>query len=110
MVAAVLGVTSALSAVNVRFRDVRYVVPFALQLWLFATPIAYPSSLLHSPWRTLVGLNPMAGVVEGFRWSVLRTPDPSWAMMGVSGASAAVMLAAGVAYFGRVERGFADLV
>jgi lipopolysaccharide transport system permease protein len=110
MVAAVLGVTSALSAVNVRFRDVRYVVPFALQLWLFATPIAYPSSLLHSPWRTLVGLNPMAGVVEGFRWSVLRTPDPSWAMMGVSGASAAVMLVAGVAYFGRVERGFADLV
>jgi lipopolysaccharide transport system permease protein len=110
MVAAVLGVTCALSALNVRFRDVRYVVPFAIQLWLFATPIAYPSSLLDSPWRTLCGLNPMAGVVEGFRWSVLGTADTSWSMIGLSAASAVVLLAGGLAYFGRAERGFADLV
>ena len=110
MVAAALGVCSALSAVNVRYRDVRYVVPFAVQLWLFATPVAYPSTLLHSPWRTLSAINPMAGVVEGFRWAVLRTPVAPWAMIGVSSASAVVLLVGGLAYFGRVERSFADLV
>ncbi len=110
MVAAALGVSSALSAVNVRYRDVRYVVPFAVQLWLFATPIAYPSSLLHEPWRTLSALNPMAGVVEGFRWAVLRNVAAPWTMMLVSAGSAAVLLVLGMAYFSRVERSFADLV
>ena len=105
-----LGITAGLSAVNVRYRDVRYVVPFAVQLWLFATPIAYPSTLLGSPWRTLVALNPMAGVVEGFRWSVLGTAASPWNMLGVSAVSSLVLLAVGVLYFGRVERTFADLV
>ena len=68
---AALGVGLWLSALNVQFRDVRYVVPFLIQFWMFATPIAYPSSLLPEPWRTLYGLNPMAGVVEGFRWALL---------------------------------------
>ena len=97
----------ALSAVNVRFRDVRYVVPFAIQLWLFATPIAYPSSLINEPWRTLSFINPMAGVVEGFRWAILGTSLDAWSI-GISALSALVLLLIGLAYFDRVERGFAD--
>ena len=73
VLATALGVAAALSALNVRYRDVRYVVPFAIQMWLFATPIAYPSSLLDEPWRTLSAINPMVGVVEGFRWAMLGT-------------------------------------
>lgn len=108
--AAALGVASALSAVNVRYRDVRYVVPFAIQMWLFATPIAYPSSLISEPWRTLSAINPMVGVVEGFRWGALGTGSAPWALMGISALSAVVLLVAGLAYFDRVERGFADYV
>src|SRR3954451_23501571 len=75
MVATAFGVTAALSALNVRYRDVRYVIPFAIQMWLFAPPIAYPSSLIDEPWRTLSAVNPMVGVVEGFRWAALGTAD-----------------------------------
>jgi len=110
MVAAGLGVTAALSAVNVRYRDVRYVIPFAIQMWLFASPIAYPSSLISEPWRTLSAINPMVGVVEGFRWATLGTADAPWALIGVSAASALVLLVAGLAYFDRVERSFADYI
>jgi lipopolysaccharide transport system permease protein len=109
-VATALGVGAALAAVNVRYRDVRYVVPFAIQMWLFATPIAYPSSLIDEPWRTVSAINPMVGVVEGFRWATLGTGDAPWALIGVSLASACVLLVAGLAYFDRVERGFADFV
>lgn len=108
--AAALGVSAALSAINVRYRDVRYVVPFAIQMLLFATPIAYPSSLLDEPWRTLSAINPMVGVVEGFRWAVLGTPGAPWGQIGVSAAAALLLLAAGLAYFDRVERRFADYV
>jgi lipopolysaccharide transport system permease protein len=108
--AAALGVASALSAVNVRYRDVRYVVPFAVQLWLFATPVVYPITLLHAPWRTLIAINPMVGVVEGFRWAVLGTQTAPWGLIGVSAASAIVLFGAGLAYFDRVERSFADLM
>ena len=73
-----LGVALWLSALNVQFRDVQYVIPFLTQLWLFLTPIAYPSSLLPEPWRTLYGINPMVGVVEGFRWALLGTDYRSW--------------------------------
>lgn len=107
---AALGVGAALSAVNVRYRDVRYVVPFAIQMWLFATPVVYSSSLLHEPWRTLSALNPMVGVVEGFRWATLGTAHAPLALIGVSAASAAIILVCGLAYFDRVERGFADFV
>ena len=79
-----LGVGLWLSALNVRFRDVRYVVPFITQFWLFATPIAYPSSLLAEPWRTIYGLNPMVGVVEGVRWALLGTNTAPGAMIAVS--------------------------
>jgi lipopolysaccharide transport system permease protein len=109
-VAAALGVSSALSAVNVKYRDVRYVVPFATQIWLFATPVVYSSLLLGDPWRTVSAINPMVGVVEGFRWAVLGGHDAPWSLMGVSGISAVLLLVAGLAYFDRVERGFADIL
>jgi lipopolysaccharide transport system permease protein len=109
-VAAALGVAAALSAINVRYRDVRYVVPFAVQLWLFATPVAYPITLLAEPWRTLSALNPMVGVVEGFRWAALGETAAPWTLIAISAASAAALLVAGLAYFHRTERGFADIV
>jgi lipopolysaccharide transport system permease protein len=108
--AAAFGVSSGLSAINVKYRDVRYVVPFVVQMWLFLTPVAYPITLLHSPWRTLAALNPMVGVVEGFRWAVLTTETAPWALVGVSAGTATLLLVAGLAYFDRVERTFADLM
>jgi len=110
MLAAALGVASALAAMNVRFRDVRYVVPFATQFWLFATPIAYPITYLSEPWRTIAAINPMVGVVEGFRWAILGGRAAPWGLIGVSGASALVLLIAGLAYFGKSERTFADIL
>jgi lipopolysaccharide transport system permease protein len=108
--AAALGVASALSAVNVRFRDVRYVVPFAIQLWLFASPVVYPSSLLNEPWQTVSAINPMVGVVEGFRWATLGSGDAPWDLIAISAVSACLLFVAGLAYFDRVERRFADYV
>jgi lipopolysaccharide transport system permease protein len=109
MLTAVLGTTAALSAVNVRYRDVKYVIPFALQMWLFATPVVYPSSLIEEPWRTLTAINPMVGVIEGFRWAVLGTDAPL-ELIGISAISALVIFVAGLAYFDRVERSFADYI
>ena len=105
-----LGVGLWLSALNVQFRDVRYVVPFITQFWMFATPIAYPSSLLSEPWRTVYGLNPMAGVVEGFRWALLGSGHAPGGMVAVSAVAAATLLVAGAFYFRRMERRFADVV
>ena len=104
-----LGAGAGLSAVNVRYRDVRYIVPFATQIWLFVTPIVYANSALGEPLRTLSAINPMVGVVEGFRWAVLGTGSAPWDLIGISVASAAVLLLAGLSYFDRVERSFADL-
>lgn len=104
-----LGVGVWLSALNVEFRDVRYVVPFLTQVWLFATPVVYPSSLLDEPWRTLYGLNPMVGVVEGFRWALLGTKPPG-AMIGISALVSVVILISGALYFRRMERTFADVI
>jgi lipopolysaccharide transport system permease protein len=105
-----LGAGLWLSALNVQFRDVRYIVPFLTQLWLFLTPIAYPSSLLGEPWRTVYGLNPMAGVVEGFRWALLGTGEPPGAMLAASVLAALALLASGALYFRRTERTFADVI
>ena len=105
-----LGVGLWLSALNVMFRDVRYVVPFLIQFWLFATPIAYPSSLLDEPWRTVYGLNPMAGVVEGFRWALLGTANAPGPMLAVSSVMAIATLVGGAFYFKRMEKTFADMV
>jgi homopolymeric O-antigen transport system permease protein len=98
-----------LAALNVQYRDVRYVLPFLAQIWLFATPVVYPSSLVPAQWRPFYGLNPMAGVVDGFRWALLGT-GPPWGMLVVSVLSATALVAGGTYYFRRMERTFADLV
>ncbi len=105
-----LGVGLWLSTLNVQFRDVRYVVPFLTQLWLFATPIAYPSTLLPERWRPFYGLNPMAGVVDGFRWALLGQGRPHGEIILVSAAAAVVLLISGAYYFRRVEKTFADVI
>ena len=105
-----LGVSLWLSALNVQFRDVRHALPFLTQLWLFATPIAYPSSMLSEPWRTLYSINPMAGVVEGFRWALLGTETAPGPMMIVSTLTALALLVSGTFYFRRLEKTFADVV
>jgi lipopolysaccharide transport system permease protein len=108
--AASLGVGLWLSALNVQYRDVRHIVPFLVQLWMFATPIAYPSSLLPEPWRSLYGLNPMAGVVEGFRWALLGAPLASGPFLTFSASATLLLLLGGAYYFRRAERLFADVV
>jgi lipopolysaccharide transport system permease protein len=105
-----LGAGAGLSAVNVRYRDVRYIIPFATQIWFFITPIVYPNSTLDEPLRTLSAINPMVGVVEGFRWAVLGAGSAPWDLIGISFLSACVLLFIGLSYFDRVERSFADLV
>jgi lipopolysaccharide transport system permease protein len=105
-----LGVSLWLAVMNVQFRDVRYTVPFLTQAWLFMTPIAYPSSLLPEPWRTLYGLNPMAGVVEGFRWALLGTDTAPGKMIIVSSLVALILLIGGAFYFRRMEESFADVL
>jgi lipopolysaccharide transport system permease protein len=108
--AATLGVGMWLAALNVQYRDVRYTVPFLVQLWLFATPIAYPSTLLAGPWRTLYALNPMVAVVDGFRWSLLGTAPPPPGVILASTAVALLLLVTGALYFRRMEQSFADVV
>jgi lipopolysaccharide transport system permease protein len=105
-----LGVTFWLSAMNAQFRDVRYIVPFLVQVWLFLTPIAYPSTLVDMPWRLLFGLNPMAGVVEGFRWALLGTNTAPGPMIVVSAVTALVFLISGAFYFRKMERVMADVI
>ncbi len=105
-----LGAGLWLSVMNVQFRDIRYAVPFITQFWFFATPITYPSSLLEEPWRTLYGLNPMAGVVEGFRWALLGAEQAPGLMAAVSAAAAVALLISGLFYFRRMEKTFADVV
>jgi len=105
-----LGVGLWFSAMNVQFRDVRYMVPFITQAWFFATPVAYPSSLLSEPWRTLYGLNPMVGVVEGFRWALLGTDTAPGPIVFVSFLVALLIFVSGLYYFRRTEKIFADVI
>jgi lipopolysaccharide transport system permease protein len=105
-----LGVGLWLSAMNVQFRDVRYAVPFLVQAWMFASPIAYPSSLLDEPWRTLYGINPMVGVVEGFRWALLGTETAPGPIIVVSSLASLALLVSGAFYFRRMEKSFADVI
>lgn len=100
-----------LSAANVRFRDIHHLVPFGLQIWLFASPIAYAGDLVPPGWRWLYELNPMVGVVEGFRWAVLAEAGPFLPRaLATSVAVTALVLGSGLAYFRRVERTFADVI
>jgi len=104
-----LGVGLWLSALNVQYRDFQYTVPFLIQLWLFASPVVYPSTLLPEPYRMIYGLNPMAGVIEGFRWVLLGTTPPS-SLMAVSVGVVIAVLISGAFYFRRMEKTFADVV
>ena len=99
-----------LSALNVRYRDVRYAVPFLIQIWFYATPIVFPAGLITGPWRFLLALNPLTGVVEGCRWAMLGTRSPDGFAVVFSIGIAFLLLVTGLYYFRRVERGFADLV
>lgn len=105
-----LGVGLWLSALNALYRDVRYVVPFLIQFWLFASPVAYPSSLVPERWRWLYGLNPMAGVIEGFRWAITGHGQPPGVMMLASAAVVAMLLFGGLVFFNRMETTIADVV
>ncbi len=109
-VATALAVGLWLSALNVQYRDFRYTVPFLTQFWMFASPVAYPSSLVPEQWRAWYGLNPMAGVIDGFRWALLGRTECPWDTLGVSIVTVGVLLAGGVYYFRRMERKFADIV
>jgi lipopolysaccharide transport system permease protein len=105
-----LGTGIWLCALNVEYRDVRYIVPFLTQFWMFATPIAYSGRMLKEPWRSVYGVNPMVGVVEGFRWAVLGRGNPPGLILVISSLVAALFLISGLYYFRRMERTFADIV
>jgi lipopolysaccharide transport system permease protein len=105
-----LGVGLWLSAMNVKYRDIRYAVPFLVQFWMFASPVTYPSSLVPETWRALYGLNPLAGVIEGFRWALLGTQTAPGPMTAVSALAALLLLLSGAFYFRRMEKTFADVV
>jgi lipopolysaccharide transport system permease protein len=97
------------SAINVQYRDIRYVIPFLVQFWFFATPVVYPSTLLPKSWKLIYGLNPMVGVIEGFRWSLLGT-DPPRMLIVVSAMAVLFILISGAFYFRYMEKIFADVV
>jgi len=109
-IATALGVGLWLSSLNVLYRDVQYVVPFLVQAWLFATPAVYVGKTFNEPWGTLLGLNPMQGVVEGFRWALLSSGSPPGPTLAVSAAVALMVLVGGTFFFRRLERTFADSV
>jgi len=105
-----LGIGFWLSALNIKYRDFKYVIPFLAQFWMFATPVVYSSQLVPPEWRTLYGLNPMAGVVDGFRWALLGSAAGSPILILISAIAVLCVLVSGVAYFKHMERTFADMV
>jgi lipopolysaccharide transport system permease protein len=105
-----MAVSLWLSALNVEYRDVKYTVPFLTQIWMFLSPIAYSASLVPERWRFVYGLNPIAGVIEGFRWALLGKSHPEWALLSVSVGLVLVLLVTSLIYFKRMERTFADVI
>ena len=105
-----LGVGLWLSALNALYRDVRYVVPFLVQFWLFASPVAYPSSLVPEKWRWLYGLNPMAGVIEGFRWALTGHGQPPGILLAASSVAVVLLVLTGLVYYHAMEGTIADVV
>jgi lipopolysaccharide transport system permease protein len=99
-----------LSALNVRYRDVRHTIPFLIQCWMYASPVAYPVSVVPNEWRTLYGLNPLAGVIEGFRWALLGQESPDVRVMAVSVIAVIGLLVGGLIFFQRLEQTFADVI
>ena len=99
-----------LSALDVRYRDVGYTIPFVIQIWMYVSPVAYPVSLVPERWRLFYSLNPMAGVIEGFRWALLGTGDPDFGVMTASAVVVMALLLGGIVYFKQMERTFADVV
>jgi lipopolysaccharide transport system permease protein len=108
--ASALAVGLWLAALNVRYRDVNYVIPFLVQLWMYASPVAYPSSIIPAQWRILYALNPMAGVIEGFRIALLGAGSLDWTLTGLSGSITLLLLISGALYFRRTEKSFADVI
>jgi lipopolysaccharide transport system permease protein len=105
-----LGVGLWLSALNALYRDIRYVVPFLVQFWMFASPVVYPSSLVPAKWRWLYGLNPMAGVIEGFRWSLTGHGQPPGVLFAASSIAVVLLVFSGLVYYHAVEGNMADVV
>ena len=105
-----LGISVWLSALDVQYRDVRYAVPFLMQVWLFATPVIYAAGDVPERWRPLLRLNPMSGVIEAFRWALLGVGEPPLGALVGSALVVLVVLASGLAYFRRMERTFADVI
>ncbi len=98
------------SALNVKYRDVGHTIPFLIQVWMYASPVAYPVSLVPEKWRLLYSLNPMAGVIEGFRWALLGKESPDFMVMAVSSTVVVVLLFGGIVYFKKMEQSFADII
>jgi lipopolysaccharide transport system permease protein len=105
-----LTVSLFLSALNVRYRDVGYTIPFLVQFWMYVSPVAYPVSVVPEKWRTLYSLNPMAGVIEGFRWALLGKEKPDFVVMAVGAVVLIALLFCSILYFKHVEQNFADFV
>jgi lipopolysaccharide transport system permease protein len=105
-----VGASAGLAALNVKYRDVRFVVPFLVQVWFFATPVVYPIRHLAQPWKSVYDLNPMVAVAEGFRWALAGGPRLSGQTFGISAASALAVFALGIYYFHRTEKSFADVI
>ena len=108
--ATALAISLWLSALNVRYRDINYLIPFMVQIWMFVSPVAYPSSLVPEKWQLLYGLNPMASVVEGFRWALLGSGQPPDSLMLVSSCMVLVVFFTGLVYFHKTEQTFADII
>jgi lipopolysaccharide transport system permease protein len=107
---AALSVGLWLAALNVRYRDVGQAIPFLVQIWMFASPVAYPVSVLSGKYRVLYSLNPVVGVIEGFRWAILGKPTPDFVVIAVGAVTMTALLFTGIVYFKRTERTFADLI
>jgi homopolymeric O-antigen transport system permease protein len=105
-----LAVSLFLSALNVKYRDVRYTVPFLIQVWMYASPVVYPVSIMPAQWRLLYSLNPLVGVIESFRWALLGKGSPDFGIMVVSGTVVVALLLGGIIYFKEMERTFADVI
>ena len=105
-----LAMSLFLSALNVKYRDVRYTVPFLIQVWMYASPVVYPVSIMPAQWRLLYSLNPLVGVIESFRWALLGKGSPDFSIMVVSGTVVVVLLLGGIIYFREMERTFADVI